>query len=222
MNWLNRRCLIVFLLICALPSTSPGEVQITGPAIFFVFPPGGQRGKTVEVTLGGQQLKGATGVYVSGKGVTASLIPEEKPDPAAKPNPGPPKKPPKPWISSNLRPSEAVRVSIAIAPDAELGEHDLRLLTPGGISLRGRFFVDELPEVTAVEPNSERADALRVESLPAVVNGQLFTTATHQGGPDRGYWRLPVKAGQTLGASATAGPCCRSPTGPCPAGWTPA
>jgi hypothetical protein len=152
----------------------------------------------VEVTLGGQQLKGATGVYVSGKGVTASLIPEEKPDPAAKPNPGPPKKPPKPWISSNIRPSEAVRVSIAIAPDAELGEHDLRLLTPGGVSLRGRFFVDELPEVTAVEPNSERADALRVESLPAVVNGQLFTTATHQGGPDRGYWRLPVKAGQTL------------------------
>jgi len=192
------RCCTVFLLACLLPSTAPGEIQITGPVIFFIFPAGGQRGKTVEATVGGQQLKGASGVYISGKGVTARLVPEEKPDPAAKPQPGPPKKPPKPWISSNIRPSEAVRVSIAIAPDAEWGEHDLRLVTPGGISLRGRFLVDELPEVTAFQPNSERGDAQHVESLPAVVNGQLFTTATYQGGPDRGYWRFNAKAGQTL------------------------
>ncbi|MGA2616126.1 MAG: hypothetical protein ABSF26_00870 [Thermoguttaceae bacterium] len=194
----NCRCFIILLLIGLLPSASRAEVQITGPAIFFVFPAAGQRGKTVEATVGGQQLKGATGVYVSGKGLTARLVPDEKPDPAAKPKPGPPKKPPKPWISSNIRPSEAVRVSIAVAPDAEPGEHDLRLMTPGGVSLRGRFFVDDLPEATAIEPNSEKTDALRVESLPAAVNGQLFTTATGQGGPDRGYWRLPAKAGQTL------------------------
>jgi hypothetical protein len=188
----------LFLLVCLLPSPSPGEIQITGPVIFFIFPAGGQRGKTVEATVGGQQLKGATGAYVSGKGVSARLVPEEKPDAAAKPSSGPPKKPPKPWISSNIRPSEAVRVSIVIAPDAEPGEHDLRLMTPAGVSLRGRFFVDDLPEVTAFQPNSEKADALRVESVPAVANGQLFTTATNQGGPDRGYWRLPAKAGQTL------------------------
>jgi hypothetical protein len=195
---MHRCCWIALLLVCLLPSASPGEIQITGPVIFFIFPAGGQRGKTVEATVGGQQLKGASGIYVSGKGVTARLVPEEKPDPAAKPKPGPPKKPPKPWISSNIRPSEAVRVSISIAPDAEPGEHDLRLMTPAGVSMRGRFFVDELPEVTAFEPNSEKADAARVESLPAVLNGQLFTTATYQGGPDRGYWRFPAKAGQTL------------------------
>ena len=101
-------CLIVFLLACLLPSPSPGDVEITGPAIFFVFPAGGQRGKTVEVAMGGQQLKGATGVYVSGKGLTASLLPEAKPDPAAKQNPGGPKKPPKPWISTNNRSTDLV------------------------------------------------------------------------------------------------------------------
>ncbi len=148
--------------------------------------------------MGASSSRGQAAVYVSGKGVTARLVPGGKAGPGGQAKPGPPKKPPKPWISSNIRPSEAVRVSIAIAPDAELGEHDLRLMTPGGVSLRGRFFVDELPEATAFEPNSEKADALRVESLPAVVNGQFFTTATNQGGPDRGYWRLPAKAGQTL------------------------
>ena len=64
--------------------------------------------------------------------------------------------------------------------------------------MRGRFFVNKLAEVVAFQPNSERADALRVASLPGVVNGQIFTTATNQGGPDRGYWRFSAKAGQTV------------------------
>ena len=72
---MNRCFLLVFLLACLLPSTSRAEIQITGPAIFFVFPAGGQRGKTVEGTVGGQELKGATAVYVSGKGVTAARGP---------------------------------------------------------------------------------------------------------------------------------------------------
>ncbi len=169
-----------------------------GPAIFFVFPAGGQLGKTVEATVAGQQLKGATAVWVSGKGLSARVVPEEKPDPKAKPKPGPPQPPPRPWISSNIRPSEAVRVSITIAPDAELGEHDLRLVTPAGISSRVRFVVDEAAETVALQRNSEKADAVPVPALPGIINGQIFTTTTSQGGPDRGYWRLPVKAGQTL------------------------
>jgi hypothetical protein len=172
--------------------------QTTGPAIFFIYPAGGQLGKTVEATVAGQQLKGATAVWVSGKGLSARVVPEEKPDPNAKPKPGPPAPPPRPWISSNIRPSEAVRISVTIAPDAELGEHDLRLVTPAGPSSRVRFVVDEVAETTAMQRNSEKADAVGVPSLPAIINGQIFTTTTSQGGPDRGYWRLPLKAGQTL------------------------
>jgi hypothetical protein len=155
-------------------------------------------GKTVEATVAGQQLKGATAVWVSGKGLSARLVPEEKPDPKAKPKPAPPAPPPRPWISSNIRPSEAVRISITIALDAELGEHDLRLVTAAGISSRVRFVVDEAAETVALQRNSEKTEAVQVPSLPAIINGQIFTTTTGQGGPDRGYWRLPVKAGQTL------------------------
>ena len=182
-----------------LPLAAPCLGQTTGPAIFFVYPAGGQLGKTVEATVAGQQLKGATAVWVSGKGLTARLVPEEKPDPKAKPKPGPPQPPPRPWISSNIRPSEAVRVSIAIAPDAELGEHDLRLVTPGGVSSRVRFVVDEVAETSAMQAElGEGRRGPRARPCRPMINGQIFTTTTIQGGPDRGYWRLPVKAGQTL------------------------
>ena len=67
----------------------------TGPAIFFIFPASGQLGKTVEATVAGQQLKGATAVYISGKGLSARVASAEKPDPNAKPKPGPPAPPPR-------------------------------------------------------------------------------------------------------------------------------
>ena len=191
------RVCLGWLPLCLL-AAAPGHAQTTGPAIFFIYPAGGQLGKTVEATVAGQQLKGATAAWVSGKGLSARMAPEEKPDPKATPKPGPPQPPPRPWISSNIRPSEAVRISITIAPDAELGEHDLRLVTPAGVSSRVRFVIDEVAETVAVQRNSEKADAIQVPSLPAIINGQVFTTTTGQGGPDRGYWRLPVKAGQTL------------------------
>ena len=193
------RISIFGFILCLLAASCYGQPGgPTGPVIFFVFPAGGQLGTTVEATVAGQQLKGATAVYVSGKGVTARVAPEEKPDPKAKPKPGPPAPPPRPWISSNIRPSEAVRIAITIAPDAELGEHDLRLVTPAGVSSRVRFVVDEIAETAAMQRNSEKADAVPVPALPAIINGQIFTTTTGQGGPDRGYWRVPVKAGQTL------------------------
>jgi hypothetical protein len=170
----------------------------SGPAIFFIYPAGGQLGKTIEAIVAGQQLKGATAVYVSGRGVTARLMPEAKPDPGAKPKPGPPAPPPRPWVNTNMSPTETVRIAVTIAPDAELGEHDLRLVTPNGVTSRIRFVVDQVAETVAIARNSAKAEAVRVPALPAIINGQVYTATTIQGGPDRGYWRIPVKAGQTL------------------------
>jgi hypothetical protein len=164
-------------------TAGPCAGQTTGPEIFFIYPAGGQLGKTIEATVAGQQLKGAKTVYVSGKGVAARMVPEAKPDPNAKPKPGSP--PPRPWINTNGRPTETVRIAIAIAPDAELGEHDLRLVTPTGVTSRVRFIVDQVAETVALERNSEKAEAVPVPSLPAIINGQIYTATTIQGGPDR-------------------------------------
>ena len=44
------------------------------PNIGYLFPAGGQRGKVIQITAGGQFLRGATGVFVSGDGVHARVI----------------------------------------------------------------------------------------------------------------------------------------------------
>ena len=48
--------------------------QTTKPQIGYLFPAGGQRGTSFEVIVGGQVLRQATEVYVSGEGVTAEIV----------------------------------------------------------------------------------------------------------------------------------------------------
>jgi hypothetical protein len=43
------------------------------PSVGYVYPAGGQQGATVEVLIGGQNLRGAADAYVSGRGVHASV-----------------------------------------------------------------------------------------------------------------------------------------------------
>jgi hypothetical protein len=147
------------------------EVEPPAPFIDFLYPAGGQRGKTVETTATGANLKGSSAASMSGPGVKVKIVEVVNPT--------------------------TVRLSVAIAPDAELGERDVRLTTPGGVSNRFRFFVGELPEINEIEPNSTPAQAQRLKSLPIVVNGQIFEA-------DRDFFRFTAKAGQTLVCAAEA------------------
>jgi len=158
-----------WILLVALASLLlgplPAKAERPQPAITLAFPAGGQRGKTVEVTVAGANLQGTNSVRFSGLGIAAGVIKVENPT--------------------------TVRVLVAIAPDAPLGERDLRLVSRGGISNRFRFFVGDLPEINEVEPNSEREKPQRLESLPVVVNGQILDA-------DRDFFQFSAKAGQTL------------------------
>ena len=87
--------------------------------------------------------------------------------------------------------TEVVRVSITLAPDAPLGERDLRIITANGLSNRVRFLVGQLPEVTEVEPNDTLPDAQVLPPLPVLVNGQLTAG-------DMDVFRFAAKAGQTI------------------------
>ena len=75
-------------------------------------------------------------------------------------------------------------------------------MTPGGLTPRWRFFVDELPEVVVTLPNDSPETAAKLASLPIVANGQIYSGWTGsiaiRGTPDRGYYRFAAKAGQTL------------------------
>jgi hypothetical protein len=144
--------------------TDEPEDQFPPPVISAVFPAGAQRGRSIEATANGTHLSGTNGVHITGGGATAQVV--EATD-------------------------DSVRIAISVAPDAELGERDLRLIAPGGVSNRYRFFVGQLPELNEVEPNSDPAHAQRLASLPLVVNGQILES-------DRDFFRFTAKAGETL------------------------
>lgn len=129
-----RRLFIPAVLAFSLPGSSPSCAEPPPPVIKYVFPQGGQRGQTIEATVSGTDFQGANAVRVTGTGVTANVVKVENPT--------------------------TVRISVAIAPDAEVGEKDIRIITPaGGASSRFRFFVGDLPEINEIEPNSVESQA---------------------------------------------------------------
>jgi hypothetical protein len=140
------------------------EDQFPSPVISYVFPAGAQRGNSIETTANGTHLKGSDGVRITGSGMSGRVLQAS---------------------------DESVRIAVTVAPDAELGEHDLRLIGPGGVSNRYRFFVGELPELNEVGPNSDSEHAQPLPSLPVVVNGQVLEGR-------RDMFRFTAKAGQTL------------------------
>ena len=62
----------VFLCLCSV--TARGQSRTTQPQIGYLYPAGGQRGTTFQITAGGQGLRGAGDVYISGEGVRAKII----------------------------------------------------------------------------------------------------------------------------------------------------
>ena len=73
----TRRRLLLLSAACAVSAWSAPAAR--EPHIGYLYPAGGQQGTSFEITVGGQFLRGVTDVYVSGKGVTASVIQHYRP-----------------------------------------------------------------------------------------------------------------------------------------------
>lgn len=126
---------------------APPVIEPVQPALAWIYPAGGQRGATIEVTASGTSIVAQT-VLVTGGGVTGKLVDGSTPN--------------------------KVKLALTIAADAEPGERELRILNTGGISNRFRFFVGELPEITEIEPNNDKSTAQKLPSLPLVIDGQIL------------------------------------------------
>jgi hypothetical protein len=110
-----------------------------------------------------------------------------------------------PKRSMNPAIAEIVTLRITIATDAETGEQELRIGTPGGLSNPLRFWVESLPEIS--KPEARLQAGLRPPSrdnlllpapstetsvsLPVIVNGQILP-----GGIDR--YRFQARRGEHL------------------------
>jgi len=66
------RLLLAAMVVWA--ATAWGQSNQREPHIGYLYPAGGQRGKVVLITVGGQSLKGVTDVYVSGSGVRGTVV----------------------------------------------------------------------------------------------------------------------------------------------------
>jgi hypothetical protein len=71
MMTLSKRLLIVVLALYA--ANAQGASNERDPHIGYLYPAGGQQGSVIKITVGGQFIKDANEVYVTGKGVHGSV-----------------------------------------------------------------------------------------------------------------------------------------------------
>lgn len=210
-----RVLLLVMLAAWYAPAVAWAQ---KAPRIGYVYPAGGQQGQTFQITIGGQYLAGASDIYCSGAGFEATVVSHQRPlsgketellrdklktleEKVAKQSSGTPAAHAEEIAAikeklaafANGRPfntaiAENLTVQVTLARDAKLGDQEIRIATPGGLSNPLVFCVGQLPEFC--EPAAKgslkaeidarpgrrsktASDAMAV-TLPAVLNGQIL------------------------------------------------
>jgi hypothetical protein len=167
-------------LLLLLLTASLAHAQTLRPTIASVSPSGGQRGTTVTVTLTGINLGYGTHLILPGAGLTVETLTPEPPPANAK------------------NPEGKIVAGIKIAPDAPLGRHALRVLTPFGPSEVGYLVVGEWPEIAEKEPNGTRGQA---QSL----TGPVTVVGHSDPAEDVDVFRVTLRKGETTVFAAAAG-----------------
>ena len=213
----------LWIAVAVLPAAV--QAQQNAPHAGYAYPAGGRQGETFRVTVGGQFLERTTNAYVSGRGVQANVVECIKPltpkqvndlrerlDELRK----------KPKDAEAVKEMMAIRdklnelqnkranpvladkviLQLTIAPDAELGQRELRLAAPNGLSNPLAFQVGQLAEFRkpeakpSLDPQGDKRPQVRKDrsrgpsppemnvTLPAVVNGQIMP-----GGVDRYHFQ---------------------------------
>jgi hypothetical protein len=159
------------LLAAAMIQSNEAIAQLPQARLNAVFPTGGQRGTSVDVTLaGGVDLDEASVLYISHPGITAvqkTQTVDGKPQPVAG------------------------QFVVTIAADVPVGVYDIRARGEYGMSNPRTFVVGDRKEVLEVEPNNSPDKAMAIE-LGTVVNGRS------DGGADIDWFKVSVKAGQRI------------------------
>jgi len=175
-----REYLMPSALAILLAAASAARAQSFAPRAGYVFPAGGRQGRTVEVQVCGQFLRGAHRVHVSGDGVRATVIEYVKPTTLRQVMDGRDKlkelqqqRPKTAEIGEeiaalremllsfdrNAHPAlvDTVRVEVTVEAGAAPGPRDLRLLTPRGLTNPVVFCVGQLPECCERETTNPNA-----------------------------------------------------------------
>jgi hypothetical protein len=160
---------VVSLLVClALVATAQAQTNNSYPMLMSVRPAAAQVGQTTEHEVTARYiLSGADQVIVSGEGVTAQVVPEEKSDKDAKEEPRAGRK-----RNRGGKNASKTKVKFTVAADAVPGVRDFRIITPHGASTVGQIVIARDPVTSESGDNDSLAKAIEVK-LPATVCGAI-------------------------------------------------
>lgn len=170
----RARFICTFLMLAAFAGHVHGQTSY--PMVMSISPVAAQAGKSSEHTFNSRySMYGAYEVLISGSGVTGEVLhPAPKPEDAEK----------KPELTK-------MKVRFTVAPDAELGVRDVRIVTPTGVSTIGQLVIAKDPVVVEAAKNDTLADAQTV-SLPATLCGAI------EKAEDIDFYKFHVEAGQAI------------------------
>ncbi len=164
------------------------EPPPTEPQALYIFPVGGQRGSTVEVTIDGQTLADTYAVWTDCDELQASVMRIVEIDRQI-------------WekdYAPKVQLTHEVTVKVKISRAAELGGHSLRLISPRGISNPMPFRVTSLLEPLILEDQSPAGSNKPIKGqaveYPVAINGRIGRTL----GGEVDYYSFDVDAGREL------------------------
>jgi hypothetical protein len=180
---------LLAILLMMVPAV---RAQQGAPHLGYVYPAGGRQGTTFQVKIGGRFLDGVTEVAISGGGVEAKVIGQDKPlaqpqiaalreklqelqkkerDAATLKEMMEIRAQISASLKRNANPAlaEIVILEVKMAPEAAPGDRELRLATMLGLSNPLVFRVGQVPEVC--EDESKHSETIL--TLPATVNGRI-------------------------------------------------
>jgi hypothetical protein len=167
-------CLLLLPAIGAARAGAQGRVP-DAPALNGIEPPSAQAGTAVEVTLTGEKLAGTSALLCRYSSFPDLFPPADRGVKAA---------------ILNAADGQA-RARLTLPKDAPTGLHEIRAVTPQGITAPQYFYVSHDPQVQEKEPNNDPSRANPVE-LPAALAGTI-------GQPeDQDCFAFTAKAGERL------------------------
>ena len=170
----------IIALSLFLSAAAGANAQTLRPKIALVNPSGGQRGTTVAVTLTGPNLSYGTLLATDSPALTIEKFAPEAPPKDAK------------------NPEGKIVAQVKIAPDAPLGRHPLRVMTPFGPSEVGYFVVGEWPEIVEKEPNNTKEQA-------QPLTGPVTVVGRSDAAEDVDVYRVTIQKGEIIVFAAAAG-----------------
>lgn len=148
------------------------------------------RGAKLTATINGESLSSVTGlVFVGESGLTANIVVETSPPPAVTVESttgtialaGP----------AGRDKSKSIKAEITATSDAALGDREVRLIGPNGVSEPLTITVGALPQIIEDEPNNTLEQAQKV-ALPAAIAGVI------QGATEVDAFKFNAKKGEQI------------------------